>query len=158
MQKFNTAQKFLSLSLLMLHMTCANATEVSLEISDIRTPNAQFYLAIYDAQTVDQWDLPSTLQLIHPLNEHSVQTLNFTLPEGNYALRAFVDLNGNGQLDFNQKSRPIEPFAFSIGDGRRAPSIHFKHAKVQAVGEQVTWQMKLLYPREAKLKLSEKQD
>lgn len=41
-------------------------------------------------------------------------TLSFgALPPGQYAVRVFHDLNGNGKLDMNPFGVPIEPFAFS---------------------------------------------
>ena len=36
-----------------------------------------------------------------------------TLPAGDYAMRAFHDLNGNGQMDTNPFGMPTEPYAFS---------------------------------------------
>ncbi len=35
------------------------------------------------------------------------------LPEGNYAIKAFHDVNGNGGMDFNWMGIPKEPYAFS---------------------------------------------
>ncbi|MEM6913295.1 MAG: DUF2141 domain-containing protein, partial [Pseudomonadota bacterium] len=43
-----------------------------------------------------------------------VATFTFTeLEPGSYAIQAFHDLNGNGELDTNLTGMPIEPFAFS---------------------------------------------
>jgi uncharacterized protein (DUF2141 family) len=36
-----------------------------------------------------------------------------TLPEGNYAVAVFLDLNGNGKLDSNIFRYPTEPYGFS---------------------------------------------
>ena len=36
-----------------------------------------------------------------------------TLPAGDYAMRAFHDVNGNGQMDTNPFGMPTEPYAFS---------------------------------------------
>ncbi|WP_426027001.1 DUF2141 domain-containing protein [Brevundimonas sp. TWP2-3-4b2] len=35
------------------------------------------------------------------------------LPAGDYAMRAFHDVNGNGQMDTNPFGMPTEPYAFS---------------------------------------------
>ena len=35
------------------------------------------------------------------------------LPAGDYAMRAFHDVNGNGRMDTNPFGMPVEPYAFS---------------------------------------------
>lgn len=35
------------------------------------------------------------------------------LPDGDYALKAFHDVNGNGRMDTNPFGLPVEPYAFS---------------------------------------------
>jgi uncharacterized protein (DUF2141 family) len=35
------------------------------------------------------------------------------LPAGDYAIKAFHDIDGNGRMTTNPFGRPIEPFAFS---------------------------------------------
>jgi uncharacterized protein (DUF2141 family) len=35
------------------------------------------------------------------------------LPAGDYAVRAFHDVNGDGQMNFNPFGIPVEPYAFS---------------------------------------------
>ena len=35
------------------------------------------------------------------------------LPEGDYGVKAFHDLNGNGRMDTNPFGMPVEPYAFS---------------------------------------------
>lgn len=45
------------------------------------------------------------------------------LPPGRYAIKAFHDLNGNGQLDVNPFGIPSEPYAFSNNAvGRMGPA------------------------------------
>ncbi|WP_426041600.1 DUF2141 domain-containing protein [Brevundimonas sp. TWP2-3-4b1] len=43
--------------------------------------------------------------------EHSVTFEG--LPAGDYGVKAFHDLNGNGQMDTNPFGMPVEPYAFS---------------------------------------------
>jgi uncharacterized protein (DUF2141 family) len=43
------------------------------------------------------------------------------IPEGAYAIAAFQDLNGNGNLDRDPRGLPREPYGFSNGTGRTAP-------------------------------------
>lgn len=43
----------------------------------------------------------------------STQAVFHDLPAGTYAARAFLDLNGNGELDKNFMGMPKEPYGFS---------------------------------------------
>lgn len=45
--------------------------------------------------------------------EGQVQVVFDNLPDGDYAVRAFHDLNGDGKMNTNPFGMPIEPYAFS---------------------------------------------
>ena len=51
------------------------------------------------------------------------------LPPGNYGLLAYQDLNGNAELDLDQRGRPLEPYAVSGKQGRGAP--RFERARIE---------------------------
>jgi len=59
------------------------------------------------------------------------------LPPGEYALLAYHDENGNGELDFRPLGIPKEPIAVSNGAGRLLGPPRFESAKF-AVGSQTT--------------------
>ncbi|MEM1379535.1 MAG: DUF2141 domain-containing protein [Pseudomonadota bacterium] len=50
-----------------------------------------------------------------PVEGVSMRATFTDLEPGQYAARAFHDLNGDGDLNTNPMGRPIEPFAFSNG-------------------------------------------
>ena len=48
----------------------------------------------------------------HPVDVGTA-SLSFELPAGRYAIKLFVDLNGNGEVNTNFLGVPKEPFGFS---------------------------------------------
>jgi uncharacterized protein (DUF2141 family) len=57
------------------------------------------------------------------------------LPPGEYALLAYHDENGNGELDFRPLGIPKEPIAVSNGAGRLLGPPRFESAKFAVDGE-----------------------
>lgn len=60
------------------------------------------------------------------------------IPPGRYAVRLFVDLNGNGELDVSKRGIPREPVGFSgnppLVDGEPAPeTAAFEHGTINSV-------------------------
>lgn len=57
------------------------------------------------------------------------------IPFGTYAISAFHDLNGNGQLDFNENGMPLEDYAMSGKAEQMGPptwqSVKFEFSKDQ---------------------------
>ena len=58
-----------------------------------------------------------------------------SLPPGEYALLAYHDENGNGELDFRPLGIPKEPIAVSNGAGRLLGPPRFESAKFAVDGE-----------------------
>lgn len=51
---------------------------------------------------------------VKPYATSSLKTVSFDdLPDGNYAIAVFQDINGNGKLDKNFFGVPTEPYGFS---------------------------------------------
>lgn len=67
----------------------------------------------------------------------------FNVPEGDYALRMFRDINNNGKLDTNAFGIPIEPYAFSNNARGAFGPPSFGDAKFIVSGETVQTQIKL---------------
>lgn len=82
-----------------------------------------------------------------PLVAGDDMQLDADLPPGRYAMRAFVDLNGNGELDVGAFGKPKEPFAFSRITGA-ADSLRFKAAAVD-VGDKSELVLRFLHPKES---------
>jgi uncharacterized protein (DUF2141 family) len=68
-------------------------------------------VALYDADTYAGGRPVRIARVDVAAGEH---TATFDdLPQGEYGVKAFHDLNGNGQMDTNPFGLPVEPFAFS---------------------------------------------
>jgi uncharacterized protein (DUF2141 family) len=65
------------------------------------------------------------------------QVLFPDVPEGSYAIAVFQDMNGNSNLDRDQRGLPLEPYGFSNGTGRTAPP-SFEAARIRVAGPTLT--------------------
>lgn len=111
------------------------AIELEIQLENNRFPGETLYLAIYRGDSAAGWQSQTLAQLSQLLPDTTDFTLTLELPEGKYAARAFIDLSRNGKLDTTDAGRPEEPFAISIGTGRRKPSHRF-HTAIFSVTEQ----------------------
>lgn len=112
--------------LLMLTLTpfTVLADDFTLQVKNNLSPGATLYIAVYRADQ-KSWDAPAEYLLTQHLPQKPTFSLPLAVPAGQYALRAFVDIDGNKTLNTRSLSRPTEPFASSVGSGRTQPSIHF---------------------------------
>jgi uncharacterized protein (DUF2141 family) len=90
----------------------ARAADLQLSVVDGPAQAATLYVALYDS--AESYAANKTLAAqTAPMNGGSA-TLSFPgLPPKRYALRVFVDENGNGKLDTNPLGMPIERYGFS---------------------------------------------
>ena len=65
-------------------------------------------------------DDPPAFRQEFQLDESGLTTLLMVLPPGDYAVVAFLDLNNNGQLDFDG-TRPAEPMRFPLSKSTNEP-------------------------------------
>lgn len=131
--------------LLLFASTTGSAEPYQLILEDIRSPGVNVYVAVYSAQA-SGWDSEPLLQLRETLPDTQSATVALPLTPGAYAIRAFVDLDGNGELATNERGRPEEPFAISVGEGRRQPSTHFSRSIFQLHEGQPEVTLTLRYP------------
>jgi len=137
----------LSLAWLLLSATSASASEpYRLILEGNRSAGADVYVAVYSAQA-GSWDAPPLMQLRETLPEAPSVTLELPLEPGAYAIRAFVDLTGDGELATGTRGRPAEPFAISVGQGRRQPSPQFSRSIFQLHQGQPEVTLTLRYPQ-----------
>ncbi len=85
---------------------------LTLNLSNIKenARNYALYIAIYSAAA--KWTDEPLLKM-HVTNATFLPLQISDLAAGHYAIRLFIDTNGNGQLDLNTKNLPVEPFGFS---------------------------------------------
>lgn len=79
----------------------------------IETPTGQIMLSVFDSEAAhDQGGKPVRVAAV-PI-EGTGATANFEgLAPGNYAIKAFHDVDGDEQMGTNPFGMPLEPFAFS---------------------------------------------
>jgi uncharacterized protein (DUF2141 family) len=113
------AMTFIALALLFLFPAMAKAATLTLTVTDI--PQAgTLNIGIFDtAEGFEAKDRGSARRrpglaegVRHPV-EGDAAHLTFELPEGRYAIKLFLDLNGNGEVDTNFLGIPKEPYGFS---------------------------------------------
>lgn len=73
--------------------------------------NVQF--AIYDEKTFLKVDIPPFNKIIKSDNYEMVSAY-FDLPEGEYAVAVFQDLNEDGKMNANFFGIPTDPYGFSL--------------------------------------------
>jgi uncharacterized protein (DUF2141 family) len=68
-------------------------------------------VALYDSEAAYQSGRPVAAREVDASG--SVVAVFDHLPAGDYAMRAFHDVNGDGQMNTNPFGMPVEPYAFS---------------------------------------------
>ncbi len=77
------------------------------------------HLEVYDAQHQQRWgESPLRRERLAVDAGKGAEWRVDGLPQGEYAVRVFLDQNGNGMLDRSARGFPTEPFGFS-NDARR---------------------------------------
>lgn len=122
----------------------ACAANVTVQLQDYRHAGATAYIAIYAVKKGASWGDEPVKLLQSQLLDGDVMNINTDLPPGSYALRAFVDVNGNGELDTGARGKPLEPFAFSRATGA-ATSLRFNAAAIE-VSDNAELQLHFLHP------------
>ena len=109
----------------------SNAAELKLRFNGFQLEEGMtLYLSLHAvAQLDDAWSaaVQEQLKVPAPLPEFVVFS---GLENGDYAVRGFVDVNVNEELDVNEKNRPKEPFGFSYSASKKKPSLKFERAVI----------------------------
>lgn len=69
-------------------------------------------IAVFNSEEAYQGGQPVAAAEADASGETAVAVFN-NLPAGDYAVRAFHDVNGDGQMNTNPFGMPVEPYAFS---------------------------------------------
>lgn len=88
----------------------AHAAELKVEVLGVEKAEGQVLVALYDEQGYLK-KLVKGLRL--PARVGSVAGSFGDVPEGSYAVTAFLDENTNGKLDFDSAGMPAEKMGFS---------------------------------------------
>lgn len=125
------------------------ALDVQIRLQHHLHQSSLAYIAIYSAEdTHANWKSTPVKQFNLLLSDTLDTVTHLDLPAGHYAARAFIDLNGNGILDFRRGGKPLEPFALSMSDpSRRQPSLIFSNAVVRLSDKTPNLVLTFFYPK-----------
>ena len=97
--------------------TAAHAADLEVSVEGLRSDEGEARIALYKRVP----DLPfpdeggAIAGLVSPADPGGVSVIFTDLEAGEYAIAAFHDSNGNGELDLNILNIPVEGYGFSNG-------------------------------------------
>ncbi|QJD60360.1 DUF2141 domain-containing protein [Pseudomonas sp. gcc21] len=127
----------------------STASPFQLLVAGNDSPGLPLYTAVYPA-SAEGWEGEPALLLRTQLPESTTAEIGLNIPPGDYAIRAFVDQDGNEALNLSGRGRPTEPYASSLSPDRKRRSQRFEHAIVRLSAEQPSVTIELNYPRESR--------
>jgi uncharacterized protein (DUF2141 family) len=106
--------KFLAAVLLGLAApAAANEAVLNVQFDQIEVPTGQIMLSVYDNEVAhDGGGKPVRVAAVKVEGASATVTFHGLAP-GRYAIKAFHDIDGDGQMGTNPFGMPTEPFAFS---------------------------------------------
>jgi uncharacterized protein (DUF2141 family) len=86
------------------------AAKLTLTVTNIAEHKGALMIAVYDAAGYDK-DAQVAAGMVAVLGDTTTTT--FDLPPGQYGIKLFHDVDGDGKMGMNPFGMPTEPFAFS---------------------------------------------
>jgi len=127
----NTLASLMTLSVLSLSLVCgaAQAGELHVEVKGLTEIKGDLLVAVFNQK--GQWLKQASVNRKLGVTQ-SVLSVQFdNLPEGEYAVSVFHDLNSNGKLDSNAVGMPTEPYGFSNNAAGNFGPPSFDAAKIK---------------------------
>lgn len=91
----------------------AAAASLTIRFEGIETPKGQIMLSVFDSAAAhDQNGAPVRVAAVPVEGTTAVASFEGLAP-GDYAVKAFHDIDGDGKMGTNPFGMPIEPYAFS---------------------------------------------
>ena len=114
----------------------ANEVSFTVEVQGVTINGGVIYGAIYSNNNSFGNNQPEFTFRGNPVNN----TLNFTLeiPEGEYVIQIYQDVNNNSQLDFGLFGIPKEPVGISNWNNRGIPGNFNRHKVTISNGTRIT--------------------
>lgn len=112
------------------------AEELVINLVDIQDVKGSIHIALYQESGYDNGE-PVSADIIS-VNDISVGTTMAGLEPGQYALKIFHDIDGDGKMATNQFGVPSEPYAFSNNAIARFGPVAWNEAKFEIPHEGVT--------------------
>ena len=93
-------------------LTPAAAADLDLRFTGIEAPTGAI-MAVVFAREADYTAGKPVRAVMIPVKDGAAAQVVAGLAPGRYAIKAFHDIDGNGQMGVNPFGQPVEPFAFS---------------------------------------------
>lgn len=87
--------------------------ELQISVNNIHPMEGELYVAVYDNEDAYMDIEKAAFQKIVAIKSETEHFVIEGVPDGEFAIAIFQDLNGNGKLDTSKKGIPKEPFGFS---------------------------------------------
>lgn len=100
------------LATLLAFSSAASAVSVTFDLKDLNSKSGKIYVAIFDSAASFPDKAPFAFTSVE-VKKQTEAKLVIELPEGDYAAGAYLDENGNNNLDTNVLGIPKERFGFS---------------------------------------------
>ncbi|MCL4673615.1 MAG: DUF2141 domain-containing protein [Sphingomonadaceae bacterium] len=91
----------------------ASPSALVLTLANLRQPTGQVMVALFDDAAAFNGRGEPVRSLVVPVDASSASVTIEGLEPGEYALKLFHDLDGNGKMGMNGFGMPTEPYAFS---------------------------------------------
>lgn len=91
----------------------AGTATLTIRFEGLVAPTGQVMLALFDSQAAHDGGGKPVRGASAPADGATAVATFEGLPPGRYAVRAFHDIDGDGQMKTNPFGTPLEPFAFS---------------------------------------------
>ena len=100
-------------------------------------PTGRILVALYDSQAAYEGGAAPVRQAVVEVTGPTARADFDGLADGDYAMRAFHDVNANGRMDANPFGMPVEPFAFSNNAHGHMGPAGWDQARVAVAGGSV---------------------
>ena len=111
-----------------------SGNELQITITNIYPAKGELYIAVYDNADYFMDIEKTAFQKIVTINGETEQIVLRGVPDGEYAVTVFQDLNGNGELDTSSIGFPREPYGFSNDARGSFGPPKFRKAKFNVTG------------------------
>lgn len=101
---------------------------------DLGARGGQVMVALFNTEAAYDGGAPVRAEMI-PADGNRARIVFEDLPEGDYALKTFHDMNGDGRMNTNPFGMPVEPFAFSNNAVGNMGPASWERARFHAAGE-----------------------
>lgn len=89
------------------------AATLTVRFEQIEAPTGQVLFSLYDSETAFDAGGKPVAGAMAKVEGSTAVAVIAGLPPGRYAIKAFHDIDGDGQMKSNPFGTPLEPFAFS---------------------------------------------